>query len=448
MNPLNQQTSAQSKWSRRSFLAAAGAAPLAVHTLAAAAAEGTAPNDRIQMGFIGLGTMGTSNLKYAMQISDIEVVAVCDVYQPHLDRAVAEAQKAGHQPRAIKDFREVLADPSIDAVCISTPDHWHAYMMIEACKAGKDVYVEKPACIFVEEGLKMVEAARRYDRIVQAGTMQRSGGYFQKAASILQSGTLGEVTFCRLSQYSNKPVAGIGRFPDTAPPEGLDWDMWLGPAPLKPFNEARWRPATETWATFRYFWDYAGGKLTDWGVHLLDTMHFVFRDQFMPRSVVALGGKLHYEDGTETPDTLTTVLEYPGFITNSECVSGSTHVPLGRDASTAFHGTEATLVVNRGGCYLMPEKTSKLKSMGETSEELKEMNLPHWKNFVECVRSRQKPIAEIETCVRSTIPLLLANISYRFKTRVDWDEAQSTVLQEQVKEQLKARYRDPWKLEV
>src|ERR1700692_2803126 len=147
-------------------------------------------HDRVASGFIGLGAMGSGNLGYAMKVPEAQPVAVCDVYQPHLERAEAAAKKGGYAVKAVKDFREILADKSIDAVCIATPDHWHAYMEVEACKAGKDVYVEKPACVYVEEGVKMVQAARKYKRVVQAGTMQRSGGYFQKAAEIVKSGAL------------------------------------------------------------------------------------------------------------------------------------------------------------------------------------------------------------------------------------------------------------------
>src|SRR4051812_29262448 len=148
-------------------------------------------NDRVAVGFIGLGAMGSGNLGYAMKIPDAQPVALCDVYQPHLERAQDAARKGGFTPKATRDFREIIADKSIDAVCISTPDHWHAYMMVEACKAGKDVYVEKPSCVYVEEGQKMVEAARKYKRIVQAGTMQRAGGGFKKGAGIGQGGGVG-----------------------------------------------------------------------------------------------------------------------------------------------------------------------------------------------------------------------------------------------------------------
>ena len=181
-------------------------------------------NDRVAVGFIGLGAMGSGNLGYAMKVPEAQPVALCDVYQPHLERAEAAARKGGYTIKGVKDFREILADKSIDAVCISTPDHWHAYMTVEACKAGKDVYVEKPSCVYVDEGQKMVQAARKYKRVVQAGTMQRSGGYFRKAAEIVKSGVIGEVTFCHTWQSGStrpqrwgKPADGPYRAITRAP---------------------------------------------------------------------------------------------------------------------------------------------------------------------------------------------------------------------------------------
>jgi len=197
-------------------------------------------NDKISVGFMGMGTMGMGNLGHAMKTPGVQPVAVCDVYQPHLERAVEAAKKGGFDVKAVKDFREIIADKSIDAVCISAPDHWHAYMTVEACKAGKDVYVEKPACVYVEEGLKMIEAARKYQRIVQGGTMQRSGAFFQKAAQIVQSGALGDITFCRTWQAGLAKKEGEGKPADGAPPADLDWELWLGPAPKRPFNVNRW----------------------------------------------------------------------------------------------------------------------------------------------------------------------------------------------------------------
>src|SRR5207244_662818 len=174
-------------------------------------------NDRIAVGFIGLGAMGSGNLGYAMKTPGVEPAALCDIYQPHLERAQDAARKGGFTPKPVRDFRDIIADKSIDAVCIATPDHWHAYMTVEACKAGKDVYVEKPASVYLEEGQKMVQAARKYNRVVQAGTMQRSGGYFKKAAELVSGGSLGEITFCHTFQSGSARRQGYGNPPDSAP---------------------------------------------------------------------------------------------------------------------------------------------------------------------------------------------------------------------------------------
>src|ERR1041385_2405559 len=170
-------------------------------------------NDRIAVGYIGLGAMGSGHLGYGMKVPEVQPAALCDIYEPHLERAQDAARKEGYTPKTVKDFREILADKSIDAVCISTPDHWHAYMTVEACKAGKDVYVEKPACVYVEEGQKMVQAARKYNRIVQAGTMQRSGGYFLKAKELVKSGVIGDVTFLHAYQSGSTDKHRFGSPP-------------------------------------------------------------------------------------------------------------------------------------------------------------------------------------------------------------------------------------------
>jgi len=431
---------------RRDVLTAAGT----VLTASLFSGRVKGANDRITVGFIGMGAMGSANLSYALQMPDVQPVAVCDVYQPHLERALGAAKKGGFQVKAVKDFRELIADRSIDAVCISTPDHWHAYMTVEACKAGKDVYVEKPASKGVDEGLKMVQAARKYNRVVQAGTMQRSGGNFRKAAELVASGITGDVTFCHTFQSGTTARKGYGNPPDGRPPAGLDWDMWLGPAPEVPFNPNRWGKETATFPTFRYFWDYAGGAMTDWGVHLVDPLHQCF-GEVMPKSVVALGEKFYVQDNLETPDTMLATFEYPRFLVTYESRTCNPMPMLGLDqpVGTSIHGTEGTILVNRSGCWVIPNQGSKLRaSTWENIPDMEPMNLPHWKNFVECIRTRQKPASDIETCVRSSSVCQLANVSMRAKTRIDWDEQNWTVQQEAAKPFVKTAYRSPWKLEV
>jgi predicted dehydrogenase len=406
-------------------------------------------NDKISVAFIGLGAMGSGNLGYALKVPEFQPVAVCDVYEPHLERAVAAAAKGEVTVKAVKDFRQILADKSIDAVCISTPDHWHAYMAIEACKAGKDVYVEKPACTYIEEGQRMVQAARKHNRIVQAGTMQRSGGYFKKAAELVASGAAGEITFCKTFQSGTAKKEGFGNPIDSDPPTGLDWDMWLGPAPKVNFNANRWGVKAATFPTFRYFWDYAGGAMTDWGVHLIDPLHQCFNET-MPTAIVALGDKFFVKDNVETPDTMHATFYYGKYLTTYE---SRTCNPLpmfarGLGAATSIHGTEATILVSRSGCWLIPNKAGSPETAWEKNAEMGQMNLPHWQNWAACIKSRQKPTSEIETCVRSSAVCQLANIAMRTKLRLDWDEKNWTVAQAAAKPFLKAKYRSPWKLEV
>ncbi len=422
---------------RRDFLKTAGVAL----TTSVFAERVRGANDRIAAAFIGMGRMGIANLEFAMKQPGVEAVAVCDVYGPNLEAAAA---KARGQAKTVKDFREILADKSIDLVCISTPDHWHAYMTVEACKAGKDVYVEKPVCCTVDEGQKMLEAARKYNRVVQAGTMQRSGVHFQKAAEVVRSGKLGKITFVRTWNYGLHPQEGIGNPPDGAPPPGLDWDLWLGPAPARAFNKNRFGVDPKAFSHFRWFWDYAGGMMTDWGVHWLDIVQMAF-DEEMPKSIVALGGKYYLKDNRDTPDTLQVTYEYPGgWIATYENRYGNAQSMFGKGGGILFCGSKGTLFVDRSGYQVTPEKESDLEVVAEKSSN--NSNLAHWTNFLECVRTRRKPVSDIETCQRSTTTCLLGNVALRSGLRVDWDGR--TVAQKSARRWLKREYRKPWKLEV
>jgi predicted dehydrogenase len=407
-------------------------------------------NDRVRVGIIGIGRMGSANLSIAMKNPNFEVVAVSDIYKPHLEDGVEIARKKGVTVKPVTDFREIIADKSIDAVCISTPDHWHAYMTVEACKAGKDVYVEKPLATHIDEGKKMVEAARKYNRVVQAGTMQRSGLHFQKAAELVKEGAIGQVTVCRTWMDGLSKKEGLGNFPDGEPPAGLDWDMWLGPAPKKAWNPNRWGVHPEMGARkpfpyFRYFWDYAGGMMTDWGVHLLDIMHFAFEDP-MPSSVSALGGKWWVTDNRETPDTMAVIYEYPkGFLAHFESCSAINGPYKWDGAGTLFQGTEGDLYVNRALYRLTPHDRTKQPVEVRSSNN---MNDAHWQNFYECIKSRQKPISDVEKCFRTTAACILGNISLRSRMRVDWDNEKLTVVQKEAKKYMGVEYRKPWKLVV
>jgi predicted dehydrogenase len=311
------------------------------------------------------------------------------------------------------------------------------------------VFVEKPACVYVGEGPKMVQAARTHNRVVQAGTMQRSGGYFKKAAEIVKSGMIGDVTFCHAFQSGSTKRQGYGNPPDGDPPPGLDWDMWLGPAPKVPFNPNRWGVKAATFPTFRYFWDYAGGAMTDWGVHLMDPVHQCF-DEVMPVAICALGSKLYVQDNLETPDTMLATFHYPRFLASyeSRTCNPLPMFGLAQGGGTTIHGTEATILVNRSGCWVIPNTGSKVSAITYQGDKaMGEMNPLHWRNFLECVKSRQRPISDIETCVRSSTVCLLGNLAMRYRTSLEWDEKNWTVKQEAMRPYLKERYRAPWTLE-
>jgi len=379
-------------------------------------------NDRIVVGVIGTGRMGQSNLNDFVKQTDVEVAALCDVFAPNLDRATQKAEKADRH----KDFRRVLDRKDIDAVIVATPDHWHSPAMIMACQAGKDVYVEKPISVTIEEGRRMVAAARRYNRIVQVGTQQRSGLHFQKAVEIVRSGKLGKISFVRTWNFGNQYPAGIGSPPDSDPPEGLDWDTWLGPAPKVKFNANRFGVSPDRWSSFRWFWDYAGGMMTDWGVHLIDIVQWAMNVEY-PSRVSATGGKLCLQDNRETPDTLFVTYQYPGFVCtyeNRECNGSSIN---GQGYGIMFHGTEGTLYVNREFYEIMPEKKpGPDKKPVDRMEPIKDkssnnQHLDHVRNFLDCVKSRQRPISDIEIGHRSTSACLLGNVAYRSGQSITWD---------------------------
>jgi predicted dehydrogenase len=439
---------------RRTFLqsmaAGAGAAlpALSGAALSAAAPQGATAGKHFRVGFIGMGRQGRSNLRAAMRSGSVDVVAICDVYEPNLKLA----QEMAPQARVYRDFRELLAAKDIDAVCIATPDHWHAYMTVEACKAGKDVYIEKPISVTVHEGRMMVEAARKYNRVVQVGTMQRSGDHFQKVVQMIQDGKIGKVTFVRTWNYSNQYPDGIGNPPDSAPPAGLDWDMWLGPAPERAFNKNRFGVDPNAYSHFRWFWDYAGGMMTDWGVHLLDIVLWAMQVDG-PRVVSTLGGKFAIQDNRETPDVIEASYEFPGFICvyENRIVNGQSM--FGEDYGILFHGTKGTLFVDRSRWEILPEMTQPEGSRDQIAQIPAERGTAgnnsleaHWVNFTQCMRTREKPISDIEVGHHSTATCLLANVSLRSRQRVDWDPKTETTPSKEAQTYLQREHRAPWKL--
>jgi predicted dehydrogenase len=412
-------------------------------------------NDRVVVGLIGCGGRGRYVARLMREAPGVEFGAVCDVYEPNAARA---REWAGPGARAYKDFRHLLEQKDIDAVQISTPDHWHAIPTVLACQAGKDVYVEKPLAHNVKEGRAMVQAARRYKRIVQAGTQHRSASHFREAARIVQSGELGEVRYVRVWNYVNMYPNGIGREADSNPPEGLDWDFYLGPAPLVPYNRKRFL------GTYRWFWDYAGGYITDFGTHRFDTVHQIMGLD-APRSVAASGGRFSLKDAGEVPDILQATYEYPGFILSYEACLISAHGLGGRTPGMkyynargaddrpngmAFYGTNGALFADRIGFEIYPDL--KPGSSSEYRVERKQTNVSdatalHAANFVECVRSRKTPNGEIQHGHRAASVAHLGNIAMKAGKKLRWDAQKEDFLDAPEASRLLSRQaRKPWDL--
>jgi len=425
---------------RRGFLQSVAASTLSAQIVAA--------NDKIRVGFIGLGRMGQGNVRTCLKLPQCQVAALCDIYEPNLKQALALAPDA----KSYKDFRELIAASDIDAVCISTPDHWHAYMSVEACKAGKDVYVEKPISVAVEEGRIMLQAARKYNRVVQVGTQQRSGVHFARARDLVRSGRLGKISFVRTWNYGNQYPEGIGNPPDSEPPPDLDWDMWLGPARKAPFNPNRFGVHPREFSRFRWFWDYAGGMVTDWAIHLIDIVLWAM-DSPGPNIITASGGKFHLQDNRDTPDTIQVTWEFPNWICVYENRTLNAQSMFDNGYGILFHGTDATLLVDRSHYQLIPERRRlDSQTVDRTEpEEAKNTNnqsLSHWENFVACIRSRERPVSDIEYGHQSTAMALLGNVAYRSRQRVDWDPRTETTTNKEARPYLKREYRKPWKLSI
>jgi predicted dehydrogenase len=420
-----------------------------VGATAAANANILGANDRVRVGVIGPGRQGRGVMRTFMKNQDAQIVAICDVFQPQIDAAINDAKLKDVE--TYKDFRKILDRKDIDAVLVASPDHWHALMTIMACQAGKDVYVEKPISVTVEEGRRMVQAARKHNRVVQVGTQQRSGDHYQKAAEIIRGGRLGKITFVRTWNFGNQTPGGIGAPPDTNPPDGLDWDMWVGPAPMRPFNQNRFGVHPDRWSSFRWFWDYAGGMMTDWGVHHLDIVQMAMEVD-APVAISAIGGKFALKDNRETPDTLMVTYEYSSgkngrFVCTYENRECNGQAWNGQGYGILFHGSDATLYINREYFEITPESGRTIESHRVKNEN--GQGDAHVRNFLDCVKSRQKPTSDIEIGHRSTSTCLLGNVALRSGRRIAWNaETEKIERDSAASKYLSREYRKPWKLNV
>ena len=437
------------KMTRREFTSKTTKAAVSLALAAGPAVKNVlGANDRLGLGLIGAGEQGRYNLKDFMRTGQVDVVAVADPHQLNLDQAIEMTEG---KAKGYKDFHSVLDHKDVDAVIIATPDHWHAIPMTAACEASKDIYQEKPLSHTLFEGRKMVEAATGHNRVVQIGTQQRSGEHFQKAVELVRSGALGKVSSAETWIEWNTWPRVTNNDPDTDPPTWLDWDLWLGPAPYRRYNPDR------CLSTFRWFWDYANGMVTDWGTHLLDIVLWAM-GVHSPKTVYATGGKFLLEDETETPDTLEVLYEFPaspvsgkGFVARFSSRFTNQRGPDGHSHGIAFYGTDATLLVDRGGYTVWPEGKRVGGELIPSSKVIRSdssaQHYPHVLNFLDCVRSHQKPISDIESGHRATTLGLIAVISYKLGRKLVWDGQQEWFPEDaEANKLLTKEYRKPWKV--
>ena len=399
-------------------------------------------NDTLVIGAIGINGMGWSDTKALLNIPGVKLAAICDVDQNVLEKREAEMKAQGVRVKTFTDYRKLLEDKEIDAVVIGSPDHWHALMMIHACQAGKHVYVEKPIGNSVGECQAMVAAQEHYGTVVQVGQWQRSQQHFQDAVNYLATGVLGPIRTVKVWCYQGwmRPDPIV---PDSAPPKGVDYQRWLGPAPLKPFNSSRFH------FHFRWFWDYAGGLMTDWGVHLLDYALLGMKAS-LPKTIVGLGGKFAYPDlAEETPDTLTTLYEFDQFNLVWDSAMGIDNGSYGRDHGIAFIGNHGTLILNRGGWEVIEERQSENKVAKPLVKPSDNGLQKHAQNFVAAIRANDptKVNCSIQEGAHVATVAQMGNISYRSGEKLYWDATKNRFTDEAInKEYLMNTYHNGYSL--
>ncbi len=452
---------------RRQFmtgsLAAAGVAA------APRVARAVGANGKIRMGFIGVGNRGTQLMHLFMAHPDVEVVALCDVYEPFLSRdygKVAQRYKDelgeripklgetfARPPRRYKDYRQLLEDKAVDAVCIATPDHWHALQTIDAIKAGKDVYVEKPLTNTVVEGRKMVQAQQASRQVVAVGLNRRGNPAYLRLAEELRGGKLGKLCVASAARVSNLFPDGIGKQAPAAPPKDFDWDLWLGPRALRPYryNIAPYK--------FRWFGDFSS-QMGNWGVHYMDVIRWMMGET-APCAVTAAGGRYYLDHDGDIPDTMSVTFEFAsGRIANFniyEACGG----PLFPYGEIEIRGTKGVVYADERGYTVLPSKPGQFqtwKRLVEPEEfKVREKELADGsssvstggliRDFLDCVVSRKTPRCTLEEGHRSTCFAHLANIAVRMRQRLEWDaKAERFTNCDKANELLQYEYRAPWRL--
>lgn len=407
-----------------------------------------APGDKINIALIGCKNQGFTDLKCHLDSGEVNCVALCDVDANILNDRAAQIKKSYNQsPKIYKDFRKMLEQKDIDAVIIGTPDHWHCLQLVYCLQAGKDVYVEKPMANSIAECNIMVKAANYYKRIVQVGQQQRSGYVFLESMKMIKNGSIGKLR--KVNIWGNFAY-GIGSRiePDSPVPEGVDYDLWLGPAPLKPFNINRFH------GSWRHFWDYGGGLMTDWGVHLIDMGLWAKDITDAPSRVMVYAANSSSEKRMrETFDTMTVIYPKQEFVINWDMTAGIQQGPYEKLYGLAFIGDNATIVTDRKSFQVFPElDTTKKANKAEAKSytEGKESHPEHARNFIDCVKSRNKPACPPEIGRAAAIHAHIPNIGARTgEQMLIWDDNNSRFINSEKANQLvKPEYRAPWKFPV
>ena len=401
-------------------------------TTALAASQVKGANERVRMGLVGCGGRGRYVAGFAKENPNAQYVATADVYLPN---AKAAATQLGATD-SYQDFRKLIERKDIDAIIVGTPDHWHAAVAILAAQAGKDVYVEKPLAHSVVEGRKIIQAMESTKKLIFGGTQHRSAPHFAQAADLIQSGYIGPVKYVRIWNYVNWAPAMIAKVPDSAVPEGLDWDMYLGAAPKVPFNQKRFL------ATFRNFRAYAGGTITDYGTHRFDSLHQIMGLKgaaAAPKTVSASGGRLVLEGAGDTPDLLQATYEYENFILSYEGVNFNGHgggfrspgfkyynATGDRDLPNGmiFYGTKGTMVAERVGFEIYSEPAGRGDTLPRSQPMTivaKDATREHAMRFVDCVRGTQTPNATAHSAHMATNIGHLGNIALETGKKLHWD---------------------------
>jgi predicted dehydrogenase len=436
---------------RRGFVGVVGASAGVVSALGTPAVLRAAASDKVRLGLIGAGSRGGQLLDSFLPQKDVEIIAIADVDDRHAGETAERVKKAkGNTPATTRDYRAMLENKDLDGVIIATPDHWHALPAIHAVMADKDVYVEKPVGHNVADGKAMIAAARRYKKIMAVGTQQRSSTHFQRAVEIVRSGKLGKVFWIQTWNYENISPTGMGKYPDSEAPSHVDYDRWLGPAPKRAFNPNRFH------LLFRWFFDYAGGMMSDWGVHLNDIALWAL-DAKGPKSVYATGGILTTDDDRDTPDTLQVVYEFPGCTLTYSMRKGNGLKLNGHDYGILFCGTDGSLMLDRSGFEVIPDRTVLPYGIKlvHGNREVRQIHLKpesakgvdgqdaHVRNFLDCLKSRATPTSDIEIAHHSTNTCHLGNIAYKLGRKLSWDVETETFKNDPEADALLARESRP-----